>query len=158
MEHEDYMQMAMLARKDANCSGRNVGAAMVLASGAVLLGYNGTPEVCPTCIDGGCGRCADPKKYGGSGHGYDKCACVHAEERCILAAGRAAASGATVYSTLRPCFQCSKQMLEVDVYAVYYLDDFEVADVAQRAAYVALQARFRGGVYQVTLEANEDAA
>ena len=67
------------------------------------------------CDQGGCERCANPEQYP-SGTGYDVCICVHAEQNALLAAARfgIAVEGAMLYSTMRPCFNCSKELLQAN--------------------------------------------
>ena len=103
------MGIAMAVRRRANCQGNRVGAVIVVDKHIVSTGYNGTPHGMPNCLDGGCHRCACRDEYP-SGTGYDMCICVHAEQNAILAAARfgIAVDGATLYSTMRPCFGCTK--------------------------------------------------
>jgi Cytidine and deoxycytidylate deaminase zinc-binding region len=63
--------------------------------------------------DGGCYRCANRDKSYKSGEAYDLCICVHTEQNAILAAARFGIStaGRTMYTTMRPCFGCAKEML-----------------------------------------------
>jgi dCMP deaminase len=51
-----------------------------------------------------------------------------------------------VYSTMRPCFGCTKEMLQARVEAVFYLHDWTHPDAEKRAEYERLQARFHGGI------------
>ena len=83
----------------------------------ISTGYNGTPENMVNCLDGGCYRCANRDKSYKSGEAYDLCICVHAEQNAILAAARFGIStaGSTMYTTMRPCFGCAKEMLQAQV-------------------------------------------
>jgi dCMP deaminase len=156
MEHRDYMKMARIAKQDADCRKRKVGAVLVPATGGlVYFGHNAPPATNVSCANGGCHRCANGDKYR-PGEGYDKCVCMHAEERAVLNAGRQLALGATVYSTLRPCFQCSRQMLEVGVYAVYYAEDWVPSDAGERESYERLQEGFKGGVHRLDESAERE--
>src|SRR5262245_12830518 len=118
--HEYLMGIAMAVRRRADCTGNRVGSVIVLNRRIVSTGYNGTPENMTTCSDGGCHRCAHRDRYP-AGTGYDLCICVHAEQNALLAAARfgIAVEGATVYSTLRPCFGCTKEMLQARITGVY---------------------------------------
>jgi len=150
---EQYMQMARMAKEHADCKGRHVGAAMVLSNGSVLFGANGSPDGHTKCVDGGCYRCShrDRDEFS-QGKGYDVCTCVHAEGACIAAASAEpgiSVKGATVYSTMRPCRECTKYLLHAGIHAVYYEDDWLPEDADQLAAYLDLQKRFPGGVRQL---------
>ncbi len=141
------MGIAMAVRKRANCLGSRIGAVIALNGRVVSTGYNGTPENMPNCLDGGCHRCANREKYP-AGTGYDLCICVHAEQNAILSAARfgIAVEGSTVYTTMRPCFSCTKEMLQAKVRAVYYLHDWSHPNPSHKAEYDRLQARFDGGI------------
>jgi dCMP deaminase len=151
-QHEYFMGIAMAVRKRANCLGSRIGAIIVVKGRIVSTGYNGTPENMPNCLDGGCHRCASRDKYK-PGAGYDLCICVHAEQNAIIAAARfgIAIDGSTVYSTMRPCFGCTKEMLQAKVASVYYLHDWSHPDPAHKAEYERLQAAFPGGIRRLDM-------
>lgn len=156
--HAYFMGIAVAVRARADCTGNRVGAVVVQDRRIVSTGYNGTPEGMPNCSQGGCHRCANRAQYP-SGTGYDLCICVHAEQNALLAAARfgIAVEGATVYTTMRPCFGCTKEMLQAHVSAVYYLHDWIYPDATKRAEYERLQARFPGGMHALEME-DPDAA
>jgi dCMP deaminase len=151
--NEYFMRIAMAVRSRADCTGNRVGALVVQDRRIVATGYNGTPENMPNCSDGGCHRCAHRDRYP-SGTGYDLCICVHAEQNAILAAARfgIAVEGATMFTTMRPCFGCTKEMLQAGIREVFYLHDWAHPDPEKQAQYVQLQARFPGGIRQLTIE------
>jgi len=111
--HSYFMQIALAVRERANCVGNRVGAVLVVQNRIVSTGYNGTPSKTKNCDEGGCERCANRARYG-PGEGYDLCICVHAEQNALLSAARfgVAVAGATLYSTMRPCFGCTKELLQ----------------------------------------------
>jgi hypothetical protein len=49
-------------------------------------------------------------------------------------------------------------MLEAGVHAIYYMDDFNITDADERAAYEAFQAGFPGGVHQLAVANSTKAA
>jgi dCMP deaminase len=119
-------------RDGANCWGSKVGAVIVQGSGPtgeriISTGYNGTPAGFKNCLDGGCVRCkhrrTDPKA---AGIGLDRCICVHAEQNALLTAARFGISvaGATIYSTLSPCFNCLKEAIQAGVARFVYLKEY----------------------------------
>ena len=150
---EYYMSIAMAVRARANCTGNRVGAILVQSDRIIATGYNGTPHNMVNCQDGGCDRCADREKYS-SGKDYDLCICVHAEQNTLLAAARFGISteGATMYSTMRPCFGCTKEILQASIRAVYYLHDWVYPDSKRQASYDELQSFVPGGVTQLQME------
>jgi len=146
------MGIAMAVRSRADCTGNRVGAIIVLDRRIISTGYNGTPENMTNCTEGGCHRCGNRDKYP-PGTGYDLCICVHAEQNALLAAARfgIAVAGATLYSTLRPCFGCTKEMLQARIRQVYYLHEWAHPDPEKQAQYALLQGRFEGGIRQLQL-------
>ncbi len=148
---DDYfMGIAMAVRRRADCTGNRVGAVIVKDRRIVSTGYNGTPEGTPNCSEGGCHRCANRDRYP-SGTGYDLCICVHAEQNALLSAARfgIAVEGSTMYTTMRPCFGCTKELLQAKVRKVVYLHDWVYPDPEKRAEYERLQALFPEGVYRL---------
>jgi dCMP deaminase len=148
-----FMGLAIAVRKRANCHGSRVGAVVVKEWRVLSTGYNGTPSKMPNCLDGGCERCAHPEKYE-SGKGYDLCICVHAEQNCLLAAARFGISveGATIYTTMRPCFGCTKELLQAGVERVVYIHDWQHPDPAMQTEYSRIQSRFPGGINKLDME------
>lgn len=148
-----FMGIALAVRQRANCVGRKVGAIIVLDSRIISTGYNGTPSGTPNCTEGGCYRCARPDDFP-AGQGYDLCICVHAEQNALIAAARfgIAVEGSTLYSTVRPCFGCTKELLQAKVRAVRFLHDWSPQQGRRREQYERLQAYFPEGVSQVRVD------
>lgn len=147
-----FMGIAMAVRERANCHGNRVGAVIIREGRIISTGYNGTPEGMTNCLEGGCYRCANREQFP-SGTGYDQCICVHAEQNALLAAARfgIAVDGATIYSTMQPCFGCLKEMLQAKIISVRYLHPW--APLPQGAAqYELLQKRFLSGVNQLVVD------
>jgi dCMP deaminase len=65
--------------------------------------------------------------------------------------------GSTIYTTMRPCFNCSVSLLQAGVGRVVYLHDWQHPDPAYRSVYERLQERFPAGVVRLALE-DPDAA
>lgn len=159
--HKYFMTIAMAVRLRANCKGNRVGAIIVKDHRIVSTGYNGTPTNMVNCLEDGCYRCANRDKAYRSGEAYDLCICVHAEQNAILAAARfgIAVEGSTLYTTMRPCFGCAKEMLQASIHTIYYLHEWTpVPDQdarkteAQRAQYDKLMTRFPGGVHRLEMD------
>jgi dCMP deaminase len=148
-----FMELAVAVRRRANCTGNRVGAVLVSDRRIVATGYNGTPENMPNCTDGGCHRCNNRDKYP-TGTGYDLCICVHAEQNALLSAARFGISvaNATMYTTMRPCFGCTKEMLQAKIAGVYFIHDWSHPDEDKQAEYGRLQARFPEGIRRLAFE------
>lgn len=157
--HDEYfMGLALSVRKRANCVGTRVGAVLAVDDRVIATGYNGTPDDMKNCDEGGCHRCANRERYE-SGKGYDVCICVHAEQNALLSAARHGVSvkDAIIYTTSRPCFGCTKELLQAKVKAVFYLHPWAHPDPELQAEYERLQARFPEGVRQVAIEDPDEA-
>ena len=154
---EYYMGIALSVRSRADCLGNRVGAILVLRDRIISTGYNGTPANMTNCTEGGCERCSHRDRYS-SGVGYDLCICVHAEQNALLAAARfgIATEGAVLYSTMQPCFGCTKELLQARIQAVHYLHEWEYPDDVMQRHYAYLQSHFDNGVHRVAV-ADKDA-
>jgi len=149
-----YMGLALAVRRRANCVGNRVGAVLIRDDRVIATGYNGTPQGMRNCEEGGCERCANREKYRAT-QGYDVCICVHAEQNALLTAARfgVAVQGAELYTTMRPCFGCTKELLQARIHAVYYLHDWPPPDDEQLAEqYLRIQKRFPGGIARVRVD------
>jgi len=149
---EYYMRIAMAVRARANCTGNRVGAILVRNRHIIATGYNGTPHNMRNCLDGGCNRCANRGQYE-SGKDYDLCICVHAEQNTLLQAARFGieVEGSDIYSTMRPCFGCTKELLQAGIQKVIYLHEWRYPDAAKQLEYENLQSHFPGGVVHLEL-------
>jgi len=150
--HHYFMGIALAVRARANCRGNKVGAVLALEGRVISTGYNGTPDNMTNCEDGGCDRCGDREKYG-SGKGYDLCICVHAEQNALLSAARfgIAVQGAVLYTTMRPCFGCTKELLQAKIDAVWYLHDWQHPDPEVWNEYKRIQAGFPHGIRRLEI-------
>lgn len=116
---EYFMLQAELAKLRSNCIVRKVGAVIAKNHRQLATGYNGTPPGITNCYEGGCERCAD--RMAGrtkSGEALERCLCTHAEANAIIHCailGIGAVSGATLYSTIAPCLECSKMAVTIGI-------------------------------------------
>ncbi len=147
------MRIAMAVRSRADCLGNRVGAILVLDDRIISTGYNGTPANMVNCTEGGCQRCGNRSKYQ-SGSSYDLCICVHAEQNSILAAARfgIATEGAVIFSTMRPCFGCTRALLQAGPRQVFYLHEWVYPDAEMQDSYLHLQSHVPDGLHRVDLD------
>lgn len=123
MKREDYlswdqyfMGIAMLSAERSKDPSTQVGACIVDENNKILsVGYNGMPS---GCSDDAMpwGKIGDPleNKY------FFVC---HAELNAILNYGGGSLKGAKVYSTLFPCNECAKAIIQSGISEVIYLSD-----------------------------------
>ncbi len=144
-----FLLIALAARTRADCLGRRVGAVITREGRVLSTGYNGTPFGMPNCSEGGCHRCSQRTVNTAlRGGAYDVCICVHAEQNAILTAARFGQQtlGASLTSTMQPCFGCLKEMLQAGIGEVHYLHPWDpleaYGDPALAAQYAALRDQF----------------
>lgn len=81
---------------------------------------------------------------------------MHAEQNAVITAARFGVSiaGCTAYSTLRPCFNCTKEMLQGGIVRVLYLHELgdEHRDADIHRMYIDLQMQFKNGVHRLDME------
>lgn len=123
------MRIAEFAAKRTNCMKRGVGAVLVQEGRIIATGYNGTAKGLNNCFDGGCARCNANTKCG---QALDSCLCLHAEENALLEAGRARATGGTLYCTTAPCLSCARKICQLSVKRVVYRQDYSVEHFTAR--------------------------
>jgi dCMP deaminase len=112
--------------------GSHVGAVIVRDDRVLGSGYNGTPAGYPNCTETerGCRRCAlraEQPDANLSGRLYDICVCVHAEQNAMATAARfgTAIDGAILYTTLQPCFNCLKELMQVRLRGVVFRREWQ---------------------------------
>jgi dCMP deaminase len=122
------MLLAKLAALRSTCLSRPTGAVIVLDRQVLATGYNGSMPGAPHCLDEG--RCFR-RAVRGDEHGkYDICRASHAEANAIAQAARRGVpiAGATVYSTLMPCYVCTKLMAGAQIRRVVFEHEYESPD------------------------------
>jgi dCMP deaminase len=85
--------------------------------------------------------------------GYDVCICVHAEQNALITAARFGNSIAdsVVYSTLRPCFDCTKTLLQAKDHTIYYSHELKHPIGTLQEQYLLVQNKLRGGVRRIEI-------
>jgi len=148
-----YIERAIKIRSKANCRGNRVGALIVLDDVILSEGYNSTVSGVDECEDGGCPRCSNREKFL-PGKGYELCLCIHAEQAAILNAARRgiAIEGSAIYTTMRPCIGCAKELLQVGIRKIVYLHEWYYENQELNRAYNNLLRSFQDGIYQVEID------
>ena len=123
MKREDYlswdeyfMGVALLSAQRSKDPGTQVGACIVGQDNKILsMGYNGMPI--------GCSDDCMPWDRDGDPLNTKYLFVCHAELNAILNHGRAGLEGAKVYTTLFPCNECAKAIIQSGIKEVIYLQD-----------------------------------
>jgi dCMP deaminase len=117
---ESYMEIAKIIALRSNCVGAQVGAIIVKDDRILSTGYNGTPKGYDNCCDVW-GNQSYPEHYE-----WSKIYEIHAEQNAIIWAARKGMSieGADIYTTMRPCAQCTKLIIGSGIKRIFFYNDY----------------------------------
>ena len=123
MKRQDYltwdqyfMGVAMLSAQRSKDENTQVGACIVNKENKILsMGYNGMPT--------GCNDDEMPWEREGNPLDTKYLYVCHAELNAILNYGGGSLRGARVYTTLFPCNECTKAIIQAGIKEVIYLSD-----------------------------------
>ncbi|MCL1855342.1 MAG: dCMP deaminase family protein [Clostridia bacterium] len=132
--HEYFMAVAKLISTRSTCNSRPTGAILVKDRHILATGYNGSPPGAPHCRGtfnpDGSPFCYSRYIGAGDADKYNYCRSSHAESNAVAQAARLGmpVEGATVYSTLAPCYICTKLLAAARILDVYFEHDYESSD------------------------------
>ena len=112
-----YMNMARELSKLSHAQRRKVGCLIVKDTHIIAEGLNGTPRG----FDNNCEYIDHVDHY------YTKPEVLHAESNAItkLARSTNSSSGATLYVTCSPCFECAKLIIQSGIERVVYDEEYK---------------------------------
>lgn len=119
-----FLELADLVASRSTCLRRQVGAVLVKEERIISTGYNGAPRGLHHCLDLGCLR----EEQGiPSGHRYELCRGVHAEQNAIINAAYYGVStrGGVIYCTNQPCIICARMIINAGIVKVVHRGDFD---------------------------------
>jgi len=121
LSDENFINIAQELASASKCVSKQVGAVIVKDGRILSTGYNGTPAGYINCRDHWDGE------YTSSHHEWSKTYEIHAEMNAIIWAARKGISieGATIYVTLEPCSECSKNIIASGIKRIVYLKPYE---------------------------------
>jgi len=119
-----FSELARLVASRSTCKRRQVGAILVRGDRIIATGYNGAPQGLAHCLDVGCLR---EEMEIPSGHRYELCRGVHAEQNAIINAAIYGVStvDSTLYCTNQPCILCARMLINAGVKRVVHQGDFD---------------------------------
>ncbi len=120
---EYFLELAGMVASRSTCLRRNVGAVLVRQERIIATGYNGAPRGLAHCLDMGCLR----EEMGiPSGHRYELCRGVHAEQNAIINAAYYGVStrDTVLYCTNQPCIICARILINAGVIKVVHRGNF----------------------------------
>ena len=122
-----FMGIAILSSHRSKDPGTQVGACIVSPTNRILsVGYNGMPTGCDDDIM--------PWAREGAPMDTKYLYVCHAELNAILNYGGGSIRGATVYSTLFPCNECAKAIIQSGISEVVYISDKYAETESTRAS------------------------
>jgi dCMP deaminase len=112
LKHEDYIKICQVLANVSYCKRSQVGAILVKQGNIICQSYNGT-------IAGRSNDCEDDD-------GNTKREVCHAEANliCKVAQSTQSCFGASLYTTLAPCIECAKLIVQAGILEVYYLSEY----------------------------------
>jgi len=121
LNDQNFINIAKEISSASKCVSKQVGAVIVKNGRILSTGYNGTPTGytnCSTHWDG---------EYTKEHHEWSKTYEIHAEMNAIIWAAREGISidGATIYVTLEPCSDCSKNLIASGIKRIVYDKSYE---------------------------------
>jgi len=116
-----FLKIATELSKASKCVSKQVGAVIVKDGRILSTGYNGTPAGFINCSEHWKGE------YTKEHHEWSKTYEIHAEMNAIIWAAREGISieGATIYVTLEPCSECSKNVIASGIKRIVYAKEYE---------------------------------
>lgn len=121
LNDKNFINIAHEIASASKCVSKQVGAVIVKDGRILSTGYNGTPAGFTNCADHWDGE------YTKDHHEWSKTYEIHAEMNAIIWAARKGISieGATIYVTLEPCSECSKNVIASGIKSIIYDISYE---------------------------------
>ena len=121
LSDKNFINIATELSTASKCVSKQVGAVIVKDGRILSTGYNGTPAGYKNCCDYWDGE------YTQEHHEWSKTYEIHAEMNAIIWAARKGISieGATIYVTLEPCSECSKNLIASGIKRIVYAKAYE---------------------------------
>lgn len=121
---KNFINIANEISGASKCVSKQVGAVIVKDGRILSTGYNGTPAGYKNCNDHW------NEKYTKDHHDWSKTYEIHAEMNAIIWAARKGISieGATIYVTLEPCSECSKNLIASGIQRIVFQRAYEHTD------------------------------
>lgn len=120
---EHFMRGAQWASERGECRRRQVGAVLVDSRNRVRgVGWNGTIDGLPNCLEGACPRGHKSKEEVPPGTPYTDCIATHAEENLLRNTAKEHVKDSIVYVSEEPCERCITLLKASGVAEVYWTD------------------------------------
>ena len=131
MKHSTWLKIAQAVAEESKCISHKVGCVIVKNDRVLSTGYNGTPSKQDNCCD------VNSHLVGSKGfqdwvseeakhehHEWSNLHEIHAEMNALLYSAPKDRIGATLYSTLQPCYTCSLLIAGSGITQVIYEKEY----------------------------------
>ncbi len=120
---ETFMNLALLVSQRTACKFHTAGVVMVDKHKRIVsMGYNGPTEGDVHCVEAGCAKVDGDQAT----KKLKRCRGAHAEINAIInAQDTQRLQGATVYTSLFPCYDCTKALNNAGVKEIVYFEEYE---------------------------------
>ena len=121
LSDKNFINIAFEIATASKCVSKQVGAVIVKNGRILSTGYNGTPSGYINCCE------YWDNTYTSKHHEWSKTYEIHAEMNAIIWAAREGISikDATIYVTLEPCSECSKNLIASGIKKIVYAKEYE---------------------------------
>jgi dCMP deaminase len=121
LNDKNFINIAKELSTASKCVSKQVGAVIVKDGRILSTGYNGTPAGYQNCCE------YWDNQYTNEHHEWSKTYEIHAEMNAIIWAAREGISikDATIYVTLEPCSECSKNIIASGIKRIVYEKAYE---------------------------------
>jgi dCMP deaminase len=121
LSDRNFINIAREIASASKCVSKQVGAVIVKDGRILSTGYNGTPAGYTNCCEHW------NNEYTKDHHEWSKTYEIHAEMNALIWAAREGISinGATIYVTLEPCSECSKNLIASGIKRIVYERAYE---------------------------------
>lgn len=118
-----FMEMAKLVASRSTCRHRQVGCVLVDKNNHILsTGYNGAPRGVEHCSD-----LSDEVRCQSDLFGREYCVATHAEQNALLQC-KDVNEIETCYTTVSPCMQCLKLLLNTSCKRIVFIEQYGSQD------------------------------
>lgn len=130
-----FLDIAERISKESKCVSHKVGSILVQDGRIISIGYNGTPAGFTNCDEMNFSGYGKNTRFG-SGltekeraihHNFSEKYEIHSELNTILFAAKHGISitGSTLYTTIQPCYNCTKMICNSGISRVVYEKDYD---------------------------------
>lgn len=121
LSDQNFINIACEIAAASKCVSKQVGAVIVKDGRILSTGYNGTPAGYINCCEHW------DNEYTSDHHDWSKTYEIHAEMNALIWAARKGISieNATIYVTLEPCSECSKNLIAAGIKRIVFLREYE---------------------------------